>query len=180
MVSVHAQFTTLYALAQAQGCVVRIKIRSSPCHPCLHLRISPALTLHPLTLTSSSSIPSSRTTSQVTLPINKHCATLPNEESGPMANTTSLTGYEPNFFDDFHYSETTDIFLHEKSSDSRPSYLHDAELSDETIGRALSLQHCSFRNEKNQRAVDELITLLKKVCCQVSPLSVGHVSTGDP
>ena len=31
-----------------------------------------------------------------------------------------------------------------------------------------SLHHCSFRSEKNQRAVDKLITLLKKVCCQVS------------
>ena len=41
------------------------------------------------TLTSSSSIPSSRTTSQVTLPIKKHCAAPPNEESGPLANTTS-------------------------------------------------------------------------------------------
>ena len=46
VVSVQAQFTTMYALAQAQGCVVRIKTRSSPCHPCLHLRISFALTLH--------------------------------------------------------------------------------------------------------------------------------------
>ena len=30
-----------------------------------------------------------------------------------------------------------------------------------------SLHHCSPRSEKNQRAVDKLITLLKKVCCQV-------------
>ena len=45
----------------------------------------------PLTLTSSSSIPSSRTTFQVTLPINKHCAAPPIEESGPLANTTSST-----------------------------------------------------------------------------------------
>ena len=40
--------------------------------------------------------------------------TAPNEESGPLANNTPLTGFEPNHFDD------------------------DAELSDETIGRALS------------------------------------------
>ena len=32
-----------------------------------------------------------------------------------------------------------------------------------------SLHHCSLRSEKNQRAVDKHITLLKKVCCQVSP-----------
>ena len=64
--------------------------------------------------------------------------TSPNVESGPLANNAPLTGYEPNFFDDFHYSETTDIFLQEQSSDTMPSYLHDVELSDETIGRALS------------------------------------------
>ena len=31
-----------------------------------------------------------------------------------------------------------------------------------------SLHQCSLRSEKNQRAVHKLITLLKKVCCQVS------------
>ena len=30
------------------------------------------------------------------------------------------------------------IFLQEQSSDTRPSHLHDAEISDDTIGRALS------------------------------------------
>ena len=55
-----------------------------------------------------------------------------------MANNAPLTGYESNFFDDYHFSETTDIFLQESSSDTMPSYLHDAEISDETIGRALS------------------------------------------
>ena len=64
--------------------------------------------------------------------------TSPNEESGPLANNAPLTGYEPNFFDDFHYSETTEFFLQEQSSDTRSSYLHDAEISDDTIGRALS------------------------------------------
>ena len=48
------------------------------------------------TLTSSSSIPSSRTTSQVTLPINKSPVPLRHEEeSGSWAKTTSSTGYEP-------------------------------------------------------------------------------------
>ena len=64
--------------------------------------------------------------------------TSPNEESGPLANNAPLTGYEPNILDDFHDSETTEILLQEQSSDAVPSYLHDAELSDETIGRALS------------------------------------------
>ena len=31
-----------------------------------------------------------------------------------------------------------------------------------------SLHHRSLRSEKNQQAVNKLITLLKKVCCQVS------------
>ena len=33
------------------------------------------------------------------------------------------------------------------------------------------LHHCLFRSEKIQRAVDKLITLLTKACCQVSPFS---------
>ena len=42
-----------------------------------------------------------------------------------------------------------------------------------------SLHHCSLRSEKIQRAVDELITLVTKVCCQVSRcLSV--IEQGDP
>ena len=34
-----------------------------------------------------------------------------------------------------------------------------------------SLHHCSFKSEKNQRAVDKPVTLMKKVCCQLSPFS---------
>ena len=62
--------------------------------------------------------------------------TPPNEESGPLAGKAPLTGYEPNILDDFHYSGTTEIFLQEQSSDAVPSYLHDAELDDETIGKS--------------------------------------------
>ena len=58
------------------------------------------------------------------------------EESGSWAKTT--TGYEPNVIDNFDYSETTEIYLQEQSSDTMPSYLHDAEISDNTIGKALS------------------------------------------
>ena len=64
--------------------------------------------------------------------------TPPTEESGPLAENTPLTGYEPKLPDDFHYSETTEIFFRDESSDTVPSYLFDAELDDETIGRALS------------------------------------------
>ena len=55
-----------------------------------------------------------------------------------LANNAPLTGYEPNFFDDYHFSETTEIFIQESSSDTRPSYLHDSEVSHDTLGRALS------------------------------------------
>ena len=72
------------------------------------------------------------------LPEQDPLCTSPNEESGPLVNNAPLTGYEPNFFDDYHFSETTDIFLHESSSDTSPSYLHDSEISDDTIRRALS------------------------------------------
>ena len=60
------------------------------------------------------------------------------EESGTMAENNPLTGYEPNLIDNYHISETTDIFIQESSSDSRSSNLHDLEIDDYTIGRALS------------------------------------------
>ena len=41
------------------------------------------------------------------------------------------------------------------------------------------LHHCSFRSEKNQRTEDKLITVMKKVCCQLSPFSHTQVR-GDP
>ena len=41
------------------------------------------------------------------------------------------------------------------------------------------LHHCSFRSEKNQRTEDKLITLMKKVCCQLSPFSHTQ-ERGDP
>ena len=49
-------------------------------------------------------------------------------------------GYEPNILDDFHYSETSDMIFQEESRDigTEPSYLCDAELDDETVGKALS------------------------------------------
>ena len=50
------------------------------------------------------------------------------------------TGYEPNVLDDFHFSQTTEMIFQEESGDkdTEPSYLCDAELDDETIGKALS------------------------------------------
>ena len=41
------------------------------------------------------------------------------------------------------------------------------------------LHHCSIRSEKNQRTGDKFTTLMKKVCCQLSPF-FAHTSTGRP
>ena len=62
-----------------------------------------------------------------------------NEECCPLAKNHSLTGYEPNVFDDFHYSETSAVIFQDESGDkdTEPSYLCDVELDDETIGKAL-------------------------------------------
>ena len=60
------------------------------------------------------------------------------EESGTMAENNPLTGCEPDFIDNYHISETTDMFIQESSSDGRPSNLHDLEIDDYTIGMALS------------------------------------------
>ena len=51
-----------------------------------------------------------------------------------------LTGYEPKLLDNFDYSETSAVIFQDESGDidtERP-YLCDAELDDETIGKALS------------------------------------------
>ena len=65
-----------------------------------------------------------------------------------LANNLPPTGYEPNFIDDCHYSETTEIFIQKSSSDTRHSYSHDAEISDHTIGRALSSPLCTQEREE--------------------------------
>ena len=90
--------------------------------------------------------------------------TPPIEESGPLANNAPLTGYEPNLFDDFHYSETTEIYLQEQSSDTMPSYLHDAELSDDTFGRALSSP--LFTQERKEPAAQVPLPQHRGPVCQ--------------
>ena len=101
------------------------------------------------------------------------CASA-NEESGPLVNDAPLTGYEPNFFDDYHCSEATGI-----SSDTRPSYLHDSEVSDDTIGKALSSplfpqerEEPAGRRQANHSPEESLLSS--------QSLSVGHVRTGRP
>ena len=95
----------------------------------------------------------------------------------PMAIYHPPTGYEPNVFDDFHFSKTSEMIFQEETGDidTEPSFLCDVELDDETIGKALSSPLC----EKNQRTGDKLITLMKKVCCQLSPFSHTQ-ERGDP
>ena len=101
------------------------------------------------------------------------------EESGPLVNNAPLTGYEPNFFDDYHFSETADIFIQESSSDSRPSNLHDLEIEDYTIGRALYSP--LFTEEREDPAGRRQVyhspdeSLLSS-----QSLSVGHVRTRRP
>ena len=71
----------------------------------------------------------------------KTTARTHNEEYCPVAIYNPLTGYEPKLLDNFDYSETSAMIFQDESGDidSGPSYLCDVELSDETIGRALSL-----------------------------------------
>ena len=104
------------------------------------------------------------------------CASA-NEESGPLVNNVPLTGYEPKFFDDYHISETTEIFIQESSSDTTPSNLHDSEISDYSIGRALS--SALFTQEREEPAVRrQTYHSLEESLLSSRSLSVGHVRTG--
>ena len=57
--------------------------------------------------------------------------------------------------------------------------MFDAELDDETIGKALSSPLFIQEREEPANLGDKLITLTKKVCCQLSPFSHAQVR-GDP
>ena len=98
-----------------------------------------------------------------------------NIESGFFVNNALLTGYEPNFFDDYHFSETTEIFIQESSSDAKPSYLHDSEISDDTIGRALSSPLFTQEREEPAGRRQAYHSLEESLSSQ--SLSVGHVRT---
>ena len=103
----------------------------------------------------------------------------PNEELGTLSDNNLLTGYEPNVLDNYQISETTEIFIQESSSDSRPSNLHDWEISDYTIGRALSSPLFTQEREdpagRRQAYHSHEESLLSS-----QSLSVGHVITGRP
>ena len=89
-----------------------------------------------------------------------------------------LTGYEPNLRDNFDYSETSAAIFQDESGDidTEPSYSRDAALDDEIIGKALSSP--LFTHQREEPANLRLVTLTKKVCCQLSLFS--HTSTGTP
>ena len=98
-----------------------------------------------------------------TTPRQTYPAPSPNEESGPLTEFTPLTGYEPKLLDDFHYSETAEIISWDESSDKDtvPSQLFDAELDDETIGKALS-SPLFIQEREEKRTEDKLITPVEK------------------
>ena len=104
--------------------------------------------------------------------------TSANEEPDSSFDNAPLTGYEPNFFDDFHYSETTEIFLQEPSSDTRPSYLHDAEISDDTIGRALSSP--LFAQEREEPANRRQAYHSHEESLLTAQSFFAHTGTGSP
>ena len=120
----------LHSRIDRDACVIGSRIVLSPYHACLHMSVPPS------SLSSSSSTSS---TSQVTLPINKHCDDPHNEECGFVIFTSS-TGSEPNVMDNCNYSETqTAIFQNESVDiDTEPPYSCDAEFDDELIGKTLS------------------------------------------
>ena len=79
----------------------------------------------------------------------------------------------------FHYSETTEMFLQEPSSDTRPSYLHDSQISDDTIGIALSSP--LFTQERQEPAgCRQAYHSLEESLLPSQWLSVCHVRTGRP
>ena len=166
---------------------------------CLHERVSPHLHFHPRgAVVRSSTLCSSPCSSLCVSPIlsssawtlswtsssmwtsSGQCAsgTPPTEESDPLNENAPVTGYEPNILDDFHYSETTDIFFQGQSSDTMRTCLTQNSTTRPSAER--SLHHCSFRSEKNHRTVDKLVALLKKVCCQLSPCLSVMQEQGDP
>ena len=70
----------------------------------------------------------------------KRTALTHSEEYCSVAIYNPLTGYEPKLLDNFDYSETSAMIFQDDSGDKDTvsSYLCDAELDDETIGKALS------------------------------------------
>ena len=75
--------------------------------------------------------------------------------------------------------EITEISILGSSSDTRPSNLHDSEISDDTIGRALSSP--LFTQEREEPAGRrQAYHSLEESLLSSQPSSVGHFRTGRP
>ena len=107
------------------------------------------------------------------------CGTPPTEECGTLAECTPLTGYEPKLLDDFHNSETTEILFRGESSDAVLSYFHDAELDDETIGRALS-SPLFFQEREEPADRRQAYHSFEESLLPAQSFSVCHSRTGRP
>ena len=114
-------------------------------------------------------------------PSTKSTAHPQNEEYCPVAIHNPLTGYEPNQLDNFDYPETSAAIFQDESvdKDTEPSYSCDAELDDELVGKALSSPLFIQEREEPANLRQTCHTLMKKVCCQLSPFSHAQVR-GDP
>ena len=113
------------------------------------------------------------------LPEQDPLCTSPNEESGPFANNAPLTGYEPNFFDDNTTQRPLKFSSGVVPRHSRRSYLRDAEVSDDTIGRALSSP--LFTQERQEPAGRrQAHHSLQESLLPSQSLSVCRVRTGRP
>ena len=107
---------------------------------------------------------------------NTLCASA-NEELSTLADNNPLTSYEPNVLDNCQISETTEIFIQESSSDSRPSNLHDWEVSNYTIGRAHS-SPLFIQEREDPASRRQAHHSLDESLLSSQSLSVGHVRTG--
>ena len=91
--------------------------------------------------------------------------TSANEELGTLAENNPLTGYEPNFIDNYHIQRPLTYSSRSPPATAGPQICMTWR-SMTAPSAERSLHHC-FRSENIQRAVDKLITLLTKAC-QVS------------
>ena len=100
-----------------------------------------------------------------------------NEESGTLAENNPLTGYEPNFIDNDQISETTEIFIQESTTDTRPQTCMTRRSTDDTVGKALSSP--LFTQEREDPASRrQAYHSPKESMLSSQSLSVGHVRTG--
>ena len=91
-----------------------------------------------------------------------------------------LTGYEPKLLDNFDHPETSARIFQGESGDidTEPSYLCDAELSDETIGKALSSP--LFTQEREQPANPKQAYHSHEESLLPAQSFFAHISTGRP